>query len=372
MERLATEAALMTCAIFLLRARGTRRNAWWRESVSIMSPGKVPWRELCERVHRDESVSASKEGSPILTFADAVVSRSVLGHEWLGWTGKLLSLSCKSLLTFYPSSTAHRTVYSDGCHKCETAVMRPSTALWSWLGSNLQSEPWQLRGSVKLDALTVAQLLGPEVCQALSEKEIIYDSASLWAGAKGTRTPLHVDNIDGLVLQIAGTNRFFLAQESAVEEAVDHARLPEAVLTHGRTDDFLQEGTIDSVFGLQQSSPKLCDGEVATLTPGDCLLLPAGLYHDVQSDTQGPSVSLTIRFRYPNHAEDQCTVSMTQDAGGAKQKLLLKLAAKMALAKGNIQKEQPAGDKQQLLLKLAAKMALAKKKKKKNADGMWT
>ena len=144
--------------------------------------------------------------------------------------------------------------------------------------------------------MTVAQIIGPEMCQALSEKEIIYDSASLWAGAMNTRTPLHVDNIDGLVIQIAGTKRFFLTSEDEVEQAVNKGLISEDVLTHGKTDNFLKEGTIgmifwsailrffhynisilDSVFGLREKSPSLCTGEVATLNPGDCLLLPAGL-----------------------------------------------------------------------------------------------
>ena len=181
-----------------------------------------------------------------------------------------------------------------------------------------------MRGAIKLDVLTVAQLLGPEMCKAFSENEIIYDSASLWAGAKRTRTPLHVDNIDGIVIQIAGAKRFFLSTESEIETAVQNNQLPNSVLTFGKTDNFLQEGTIDSVFGLKKKTPRLCTGEVATLTPGDCLLLPAGLYHDVQSDDQGPSVSLTVRFRCP---------SSTEGSKESKEKLLLKLAAKMALAR---------------------------------------
>jgi ribosomal protein L16 Arg81 hydroxylase len=109
-----------------------------------------------------------------------------------------------------------------------------------------------------------------------------------------------VDNIDGIVIQIAGTKRFFLSSEREIEEAVNGGRLPESVLTYGKTDNFLKEGTIDSVFGLNEKSPKLCGGEIATLAPGDCLLLPSGLYHDVQTDCERPSVSLTIRFRFPS------------------------------------------------------------------------
>jgi hypothetical protein len=41
---------------------------------------------------------------------------------------------------------------------------------------------------------------------------------------------------------------------------------------------------------------RLLGARVVTLRPGDCLLVPAGLYHDVQANDTGPALSITLRF----------------------------------------------------------------------------
>ena len=94
------------------------------------------------------------------------------------------------------------------------------------------------------------------------------------------------------------------------------------MLCEGNTHNFLREGSLADIYGVDDEDPSLwvsdeldsrkrlrrkqpnqpnrsrrvVAGQVATLFPGDVMLLPAGVYHDVQS-TARPALSITVRFR---------------------------------------------------------------------------
>jgi hypothetical protein len=126
-----------------------------------------------------------------------------------------------------------------------------------------------------MDSRTLSELVGEQMSAAFQSQEISYDNCSIWSGSARTRTPLHTDSVDGIIFQIAGSKRVFLSTKAEIEEGVEQGRLPEGVLSEGKTDNFLCEGSLDDVHGLNQSSPCTCSGELVTLHPGDCLLLPA-------------------------------------------------------------------------------------------------
>ena len=78
------------------------------------------------------------------------------------------------------------------------------------------------------------------------------------------------------------SKRFFLVAEKDVEDAVAKGKLPSAVL-EGGSESHCQDGSLEDVFGLHEAEPTSARGELAVLNEGDCLVLPAGLYHDVES-----------------------------------------------------------------------------------------
>ena len=176
-------------------------------------------------------------------------------------------------------------------------------------------------------------------------------STSLWAGAGGSRTPLHKDDVSAVIFQAVGSKRFFLASRGAVADAVEGGTLPRAVLENGNTEDHCVDGCIDAVFGLDANEPPVVRGELAVLREGDCLVLPAGLYHDVECDANSPaSMSLTVRFDLDDGDGDG-------DGGGGDGDD----AAAPADAPANAPAERPAAGKKDLhkfLMKLALKKAM--------------
>ena len=206
-------------------------------------------------------------------------------------------MSTRSMMTFYPSTPEHSSTFSDKLLGAQAAVVRPSVPFWQWLVAD-SARTWQMRGGIKLSALELALLTGPRFSAAICEGKVRYKASSIWAGAGQTRTPLHVDWVHAVIYQIAGTKEVFLAEEAAVVDAVARGSLPEGVLTEGNTDNSAHlTGTLAEVYGLDADgrSTRVVEGRAVVLRPGDCLLLPAGLYHDVQC-SERPALSLTIRF----------------------------------------------------------------------------
>ena len=89
------------------------------------------------------------------------------------------------------------------------------------------------------------------------------------------------------------------------------------------------------MFGINKAEPTSARGELAVLNEGDCLVLPAGLYHDVES-SDGPSMSLTIRFEIIDEAEEEEPAIDLKKLSMAKnsdlKKFMMRLALKKAMA----------------------------------------
>merc|ERR1712216_151464 len=144
-------------------------------------------------------------------------------------------------------------------------------------------------GAMDVGASDLAAILGPSLKDAMAGGVIEITQTLLWSGAGGTRTPLHVDRNHALVFQVEGTKRFFLSSRADVEDAAFNGTLPEAVRDEGGTDAFCIDGSLDDVHGLLEPSPECVTGSLVTLHRGDCLILPAGLFHDVECSPGAPA-----------------------------------------------------------------------------------
>ena len=187
---------------------------------------------------------------------------------------------------------------------------------------------WQLRGDLDLGDEELGAILGEEL-----RRKLRVTSTSLWSGSGGSRTPLHRDDVSALVWQCVGRKRFFLVAEKDVEEAVAKGKLPSAVL-EGGSESHCRDGSLEDVFGLHEAEPTSARGELALLNEGDCLILPAGLYHDVES-SDGPSMSLTIRFEIIDEAEEEPAIDLKKLSMAGKsdlKKFVMRLALKKAMA----------------------------------------
>eukprot|EP00930_Biecheleria_cincta_P075938 TRINITY_DN63133_c0_g1_i1.p1 TRINITY_DN63133_c0_g1~~TRINITY_DN63133_c0_g1_i1.p1 ORF type:complete len:273 (+),score=32.27 TRINITY_DN63133_c0_g1_i1:71-889(+) len=260
-------------------------NPWWKEPDSVESVSFPAVLEFCQT-----------ESLADVRCRRAGVVRGALAEDWLGWNGRVAMLSTGSTLSFFPSAHEGHNAFSRERHRAEVATIQPSLGFWAWITSAKHS-PWQLRGLIVVEPADLAHLLGSSVQQAADDSIIKITQTSLWAGAGGTRTPLHVDKVHALIYQIEGSKRFFLSSRQDVEAAVFNGTLPEAVRDDGGTDAFCLDGSLDEVHGLSEASPPRAKGSFVTLCRGDCLILPAGLFHDVESAPGAPaSLSLTIRF----------------------------------------------------------------------------
>jgi len=205
-------------------------------------------------------------------------------------------------LSLFTAGHDSQNTFSRGLHRNLRSLVQPSPALWQHLASSKQA--WAMRGELELDPADLADLFGgssADIRKALVEGRA---SVSMFSGAGGTRTPLHVDNIHALIYQIEGTKRLFLSSRPDIADAVDRGTLPEEVLHDGSTDVFCVDGSLEEVHGLCQSKPPRAHGAFVELHPGDCLILPEGLYHDVEAAADAPaSLSLTVRFDFAIIAE---------------------------------------------------------------------
>ena len=254
---------------------------------------------------------------------ERLLQRAVVDGAALGWSGSLAMASTRSILTMYTSSDIAANAFSRAkCHEQRTAL-KPSLAFYEWLEKSGQQLPWQLRGDVKLEQSELAAF-----------PELPGRSFSVWAGAPGTRTPLHADDVDAVIFQIAGSKRFLLKGRSAVERAVNDGRLPVGVLHRGATEDSCVDGSLEDVHHADD------EALVIRLEPGDSLSLPAGLYHDVEC---GPtaSLSLTVRFDAMPAREDTSQADKDMKAQH-QQRALLRLAFRKVSLNNNNNKRPDA------------------------------
>ncbi|MEQ1507218.1 MAG: cupin-like domain-containing protein [Myxococcota bacterium] len=104
--------------------------------------------------------------------------------------------------------------------------------------------------------------------------------SSVWLGPAGTRTPIHHDTSDTLLCQFLGHKRVWLAPPEETELAERGAGYFGPDLSLSDADDLARIGIGDAAIH-----------EVA-VGPGDALLIPAGWWHEVVSES--PSLTLTF------------------------------------------------------------------------------
>jgi hypothetical protein len=286
----------------------------------------------CQPTRDDETTSGEPPSVGLVEALVAAPARGAVARQALPapartWTGAVARAATRKILTFYPATSDQMTAFSrQKCHETRAAI-KPSLPFLDWLASS-SSPGWQLRGDLDLGDEELGAILGETL-----QKRLRVTSTSLWSGSGGSRTPLHRDDVSALVFQCVGRKRFFLVAEKDVEEAVAKGKLPSAVL-EGGSESHCQDGSLEDVFGLHEAEPTSARGELAVLDEGDCLVLPAGLYHDVES-SDGPSMSLTIRFEIIDEAEEEPAIDLNKlsMAGNSDlKKFMMRLALKKAMA----------------------------------------
>jgi len=140
--------------------------------------------------------------------------------------------------------------------------------------------------------------------------------------------------VHALIFQLAGAKSVFLCSKKQVSDAVEAGKLPRAVLDDGATESFCVSGALAAVHGLDEPEPTGARGTLARIGPGDCLVVPAGLYHDVECAV-GAALSLTLRFKVRS-ADGTATAASDRPAAAPSpglpslQRFMLKLALKKA------------------------------------------
>eukprot|EP00930_Biecheleria_cincta_P010711 TRINITY_DN112984_c0_g1_i1.p1 TRINITY_DN112984_c0_g1~~TRINITY_DN112984_c0_g1_i1.p1 ORF type:complete len:269 (+),score=49.30 TRINITY_DN112984_c0_g1_i1:30-836(+) len=266
-----------------MEAAAATSSRWWQEVEELPCLTLEDLRRLCG------------------AFADpqhrrAAVVRGILSSEWTGWMGRLCKLDPDGRrFSLYHAAHQWQNAFSRTVH---TAThVRSGFNLWmTCKGIIDRGRSFQLRAYTDLAQQDLLELLGPELGEALREGTFALQSATIWSGSPASRTPLHKDHVPGLIFQAVGTKRFFLCSQAEIDEAVACGLLPEAVRDDGSTECFCVDGLLDSVYGIDAATPTRSHGTLAVLSAGDCLILPQGLYHDVECAIDGPALSLTLRF----------------------------------------------------------------------------
>eukprot|EP00931_Biecheleriopsis_adriatica_P059566 TRINITY_DN35658_c0_g1_i1.p1 TRINITY_DN35658_c0_g1~~TRINITY_DN35658_c0_g1_i1.p1 ORF type:complete len:257 (+),score=37.82 TRINITY_DN35658_c0_g1_i1:60-830(+) len=241
---------------------------WWNDVEELPSLSLESLHRLC-----------GESSDP--QHRQAAIVRGMLSSEWLGWAGRLSKLNPKGHRFSLYTAREGQNVFSRAVHTA--SYIRSGFNLWKMCQGMVETgKTYQLRGYTDLCEEDLFDLVGPGVTDAFQQKSLFLRSTSIWSGSPGSRTPLHKDHESGIVFQAQGTKRFFLCSQAEIDEAVDCDLLPEAVRDEGSTDCFCVDGLLETVYGLSNPMPKRSFGSLAVLSAGDCLILPRGLYHDVE------------------------------------------------------------------------------------------
>lgn len=141
--------------------------------------------------------------------------------------------------------------------------------------------PRQMRGDVQLPQL----LTCGGALERLSE-------AVLWLSPGGTKSVIHADPHDGLLCALDGSKRL----------ALWHPRHQPEIETRRsgweEGDSFASKVDVDAVDLTRFPAWGRLPWEEATIESGDCLFLPTGWYHFVQSSA-GRNLALTVAWERP-------------------------------------------------------------------------
>jgi Cupin-like domain/SET domain len=123
------------------------------------------------------------------------------------------------------------------------------------------------------------------------------DRVNAWVGTGGTRTPLHFDNYDNLLVQLVGVKYVRLYAADATD------KLPRFSVS-GENSSYGRQGNMSSLnceleeidealSGVEEASAMYTE---ALLFPGDCLFIPSRVWHYVRS----LSTSVSVNYWFDN------------------------------------------------------------------------
>jgi hypothetical protein len=114
----------------------------------------------------------------------------------------------------------------------------------------------------------------------------------LWMSAKGTRSALHFDQTENLLVQVRGTKRLRLFPP-------DQSRF---LYPHPPWSSLPQFSRVDLARPDLRRFPRLsrASGFVTNIGPGDAVYIPSGYWHDVESEEL--TISLGFRWWRPSAA----------------------------------------------------------------------
>lgn len=130
----------------------------------------------------------------------------------------------------------------------------------------------------------------------------IMSITNMFYAAPCTRTPLHKDKETSFLLHLQGVKSVLCFSQDEVN--LD-PRLPAGVKGNGQTQNFSVSGDQAAIFGGERpltegGGDKLLHygGWHHMLAPRDLLVIPAGLYHDIESTEGQCTLSCALRLRY--------------------------------------------------------------------------
>lgn len=165
----------------------------------------------------------------------------------------------------------------------------------SFLAPSCDKEIWSLKdavdGSANVAYLAQHVLLNqiPALLNDVpSSPPLIHGNVAqinAWIGTGGTRTPLHFDSYDNLLVQIAGAKYVRL-----------YARSETPKLYVSKQQQYARQGNMSQVDCEREDAdqhPLAMNAEYqeTLLLPGDCLFIPAGKWHYVRSLSTSISVN---------------------------------------------------------------------------------
>ena len=126
--------------------------------------------------------------------------------------------------------------------------------------------------------------------QLLSGTDIV--QRNVWMGTGGTRTPLHFDTYDNLFVQVLGAKYVRLYDRGQTEKLY----VERGGDTNGKAKSYAKQGNMSAVdceqedYDLHPLAREAAYQEVLLL-PGDCLFIPAGMWHYIRSLSTSVSVN---------------------------------------------------------------------------------
>lgn len=159
---------------------------------------------------------------------------------------------------------------------------------------------WHARWRITREAPGLSAIFGEVL--PIPADQIHHPHLTIFCAAPGTRTPLHKDKSSSVLMHLCGRKRVLCFTQ---EEVNREPRLSEDVKTYGATHHHCAQGTQEDIFGTVHPTQEnlVCfGGWCAELQPGDILVIPSGVYHDVAS--VGDQYTMSCAYRLQKEDSD--------------------------------------------------------------------